>query len=140
MEAIEILAIDAEQYRFKANNALIMLRTAEESGDADMIAMGQALYDKAADAYEPYRLHVEHGFAKRNAAAKADALAELEALPDPDTAEGREERRLHLQYAREQVAAADGAVTELEEQIAAHPVASTLARSEDEVNILSPSG
>ena len=140
MDALEILSIEAEGFRYKRNSALILLEVAKESNDVDDIAMAQALFDRRDAVYEPYRLHRELGSARRAVPLKEAILAELLARDEATTPEGREELRLHRIYAKEQADGAKAAVAELEAAIALNERAASMALVEGDVIVLTSSG
>lgn len=139
MDALEVLAIEAEPYRLELVEAKWTRdRMRARGASGNTMASADALVAAAEAAYEPYRLHVEGGFAARAVGVKQQMLDDLKALPLPMTGEALTDREARIRFAEQQLEGAQHAAEEWAALIAAHPEASKRAIVTGEVSALAP--
>lgn len=141
MDALEILAIEAERFRLRVLDARWMRDRMVASGaDEATLAGANMLLASAENAYEPYRLHVECETATRAIAHKQAELDELRARPTPLSAEDQVELRIRIERAEAVVVSATAEAKRLADLIAEHPAAKEFAFNTSDVSVLTIMG
>lgn len=137
MDALEILAIEAEPFRLRAVDARWMRdRMIANGADEATLAGANALVATAEAAYEPYRLHVECETATRAIGHKQAELDELLARPVPLAMEDALELRIRIERAEAVVVSATAEAKRLADLIAEHPAAQAFTFQGAEVSVL----